>query len=102
MATNPMQRRSRNSFMLGMLLMFVISAVIIGFLAIQLLNKTKQESVEKKTMRNVCVLNTDVKSGQEITSDMIKKIQVRHPTKRFGSGLLPVLFRCRPPFYRSA
>ena len=76
MATNPMQRRSRNSFMLGMLLMFVISAVIIGFLAIQLLNKTKQESVEKKTMRNVCVLNTDVKSGQEITSDMIKKIQV--------------------------
>lgn len=82
MATNPMQRRSRNSFMLGMLLMFIISAVIIGFLAMQLLNQAKKESSERQTMKNVCVLNADVKSGQEITSDMITKIQI-------SSNLIP-------------
>ena len=30
MATNPMQRKARNSFLLGMLVMLLISGIIIG------------------------------------------------------------------------
>ena len=62
MATNPMQRKARNSFLLGMLVMLLIAGVIIAFLFIQLMNKTKQEQEELKLSTNVYVLNQDVKS----------------------------------------
>ena len=42
MATNPMQRKARNSFLLGMLVMVLISGVVIAFLFIQLMNKNKK------------------------------------------------------------
>ena len=44
MATNPMQRKARNSFLLGMLVMVLISGVVIAFLFIQLMNKNKKEA----------------------------------------------------------
>ncbi len=62
MATNPMQRKARNSFLLGMLVMLLIAGVIIAFLFIQLMNKTKKEQEELKLSTNVYVLNQDVKS----------------------------------------
>ena len=36
MATNPMQRKARNSFLLGILVTLIISGIIIAFLFIQL------------------------------------------------------------------
>ena len=36
MASNPMQRKARNSFLLGMLLMLVITGIIIAFLFLQI------------------------------------------------------------------
>lgn len=74
MATNPMQRRARNSFLLGMLLMLVISGVVIALLFMQLAQKNKEEKERVKV--NVCVLTEDVKSGQEITSSMIGELSV--------------------------
>ena len=71
MSSNPMQRKAKNSFILGMLLMAVISAIIIAFLALQLLNKSKKEKEQKQSLRNVYVLSTDVKSGNVITNDML-------------------------------
>ena len=62
MATNPMQRKARNSFLLGMLVMLLIAGVIIAFLFIQLMNKTKKEQEELKLSTNVYVLKQDVKS----------------------------------------
>ena len=47
MATNPMQRKARNSFLLGMLVMLLISGVIIALLFMQLMNKMKKEQEEK-------------------------------------------------------
>ena len=35
MAVNPMQRKARNSFLLGMLITLLIAAVIVAFLMIQ-------------------------------------------------------------------
>ena len=70
MATNPMQRKARISFILGMLVMLLISGAIIVFLFMQLNNYKKKEQDDKKASRQVYVLNQDVSSGQVITSDM--------------------------------
>ena len=71
MATNPMQRKARNSFLLGMLVMLLIAGVIIAFLFMQLMNKTKKEQEELKASVKAYVLNQDVSSGQVITTDML-------------------------------
>lgn len=71
MATNPMQRKARNSFLLGMLLMLVITGCIIALLILQLKNYRDKEEAQKKASVNIYVLNADVKSGQIITSDML-------------------------------
>ena len=43
MAINPMQRKARNSFLLGMLLMLVIAGAVIALLAVQLKNYKDKE-----------------------------------------------------------
>lgn len=73
MATNPMQRKARNSFLLGMLVMLLISGIIIALLFMQLMNKIKKEKAEKDATTNAYVLNQDVRSGQVITMDMLSK-----------------------------
>lgn len=70
MATNPIQRKARNSFLLGMLVMLLISGVIIALLFMQLMNKMKKEQEEKSNSYTAYVLNKDVKAGQTITEDM--------------------------------
>lgn len=72
MATNPMQRKARNSFLLGMLVMLLIAGVAIAFLFMQLMNKTKKEKEELAACVNAYVLNHDVSSGQVITKDMLQ------------------------------
>ncbi len=76
MATNPMQRKARNSFLLGMLLMLIITGMIIAFLVMQLMDKIQEERENAANMVNAYVLNQDVKSGQVITTDMLTLTQV--------------------------
>ncbi len=71
MATNPMQRKSRNSFLLGMLLTLVITGAVIAFLIIQLKNYREKEKEEIANSVSVWVLGQDVISGQVITKDML-------------------------------
>ena len=71
MATNPMQRKARNSFLLGMLLMLIICGLIIAFLFIQLKNYQDKEKAVVKV--KIAVLKEDVKAGQIITSSMLTK-----------------------------
>lgn len=74
MATNPMQRKARNSFLLGMLVMLLIAAVIIGFLFMMLMNEKKANEADPKV--KVYALTSDVSSGQVITTDMLNTITV--------------------------
>ena len=67
MATNPMQRKARNSFLLGMLLMLIITGAIIALLVLQLINIKKEEKEAENSNIKVYVLNKNVKSGAEIT-----------------------------------
>ena len=78
MASNPMQRKARNSFLLGMVVMLLISGAVIALLLLQLINKS---SVENDKL-DVYVLNQDISSGQVITKDMLVK-------KTFYKNLIP-------------
>ena len=76
MATNPMQRKARNSFLLGMLLMLIITGAIIAFLILQLTNMKKEEQEEIAAMVKVYTLSQNVTSGQVITTDMLIQQEV--------------------------
>lgn len=71
MAINPMQRKARNSFLLGMLLMLVIAGAVVALLILQIKNYRDKELEEQRASVNIAVLSQDVKSGQIITADML-------------------------------
>lgn len=92
MASNPMQRKSRNSFLLGMILTLLITGVIIALLFLQLKQKTEQLNAELNAKVNVYALTQDVKSGQVLTQDMfaLKKIH-RDSIPSNATALLSVI-----------
>ena len=71
MAMNPMQRRTRNSFLTGMLVTLIVMAIVVVILLsrINQLNEDKERliSLQKKYY----VTAQDIKSGDEITQDSI-------------------------------
>jgi hypothetical protein len=74
MASNPIVRRSRQSFLIGFIIALVIMAVVVAllFMKINSLNEEK-ESLLVNAAHEVTVytLINDVKSGDEITEDML-------------------------------
>ena len=76
MATNPMQRKTRNSFLLGMVLSLLITVAVAALLIFQIKNLNEEIETQKSTLRSVYVLSQDVKSGQLLTSDMFNIKQV--------------------------
>ncbi len=70
MATNPMQKKSRNSFLMGMLLMLLISAVIGVAVFMLTMSAPKEEEVDP--LVSVYVLSQNVSSGQTVTTDMFE------------------------------
>ena len=71
MATNPMQRKARNSFLLGILVTLIVAGAVIAFLLIQLKNYKEKEAEEPANSVKVWVLSQTVISGQVITTDML-------------------------------
>ena len=64
MAMNPMQKKARTSFLLGMLLTLLITGIIIGFLIYKLgQEKQKQASIVYK---QVYVASKEIKSGEKL------------------------------------
>jgi len=68
MAANPMQRKARTSFLLGMVVTLLITGAIIALLLMQLMKIKKEEKEKALATISVQVLNKDVKSGEEIDS----------------------------------
>lgn len=76
MVSNPMQKKARNSFLLGMIITLIICiliAVLVYLLVIAPQSNKEDERGEEVT---AYVLSQDVKSGQEVTSSMFKPISV--------------------------
>lgn len=71
MATNPMKRKSKISFLMGVLVTLIFAALAIAFLLIQLKGYKEKEEEEKAKSVKVYVLKQDVGSGQIITPNML-------------------------------
>lgn len=75
MAINPIQRKSRNSFFLGVLVMLIIAVAVGGLLWATVIKKDK-EAEKQEVIAYVYALNQEVLSGQEITSDMVQEVKL--------------------------
>ena len=77
MATsNPIQKKSRISFILGMLLPTIILGAVIAFMFLQIKNYRDKEKQAKANLTSAYILSEDVKSGQVITNDLFIKKDV--------------------------
>ena len=76
MATNPMQRKARNSFLLGVLLTLVIAGAVIALLLMQLKKYKDAEAAREANSVSAYVLKQDVKSGETIDSGMLSTVTV--------------------------
>lgn len=76
MAMNPMQRKSRNSFLLGMVLMLLITSIIIAFLFIQVTKLKDEADKLEKSYVQAYVLKTDIQSGVNITASDVEKTKI--------------------------
>lgn len=70
MASNPMQRKSRNSFLLGIIVTLLITGVVIAFLLVMLKQKDEKIKAEQEARVSVYTLAEDVKAAQILTQDM--------------------------------
>lgn len=95
MATNPMQKKARNAFLLGVVIMLIIS-LMVGLLLFLVLfkdklgNKEEEERVEVKAY----VLSQDVFSGQVVTPNLLTQTVVYSdmiPTNYVDPSLFSVM-----------
>ncbi len=89
MASNPMQRKARVSFLMGMFVTLLITGVIIAGLGYLLINEKRAQNEEKKNSTSVYVLNSDVKSGQIVSMDMCTQKTIlmdQVPSNAIGSS----------------
>ena len=74
---NPMQRRSKNSFLLGVF----VTVILMGLVAFVLMMKIKNLNSEVKSMKSkqklAYVAAMDLESGQELTMETVKQEQVQ-------------------------
>ena len=76
MGANPMQKKARNSFLLGVVITLIICLVIGVLFYFLVISKDKQKEEERGAEVKAYVLNTDIKSGQIITSNLLTPIVV--------------------------
>ena len=80
MVANPMQRKVRNSFLLGILVMLIITILIgaIIFIAVikPIMDKNKEEEQQMYAYAYRLKSGIDVQSGEEITSDMVESVEI--------------------------
>ncbi len=69
MPMNPMQRRARNSFLIGFLVALVIMAIVVMFLLQRIKSINDAKEAIEKLQKKVYVATEDLESGRIITSD---------------------------------
>lgn len=80
MASNPIQRRARQSFLVGFLIALIIMAVVVVLLFMRI-NSLNEENAnlladQASYTKKVYLLNTQVNSGETITLDMLTESEV--------------------------
>ena len=72
---NPMQKKSRRSFLLGILVAVIIMGIVVAILLMQIMRMQQAEEERVASQIKVYALNMNVKSGQIITPDMLSQIE---------------------------
>lgn len=76
MVSNPMQRKSRNSFILGLILGIFFMGIIAVFLLYQLKVMKEEENARKASEKTVYVLSQDVKSGDSLDASLFTTVSI--------------------------
>ncbi len=76
MAKNPMQKKTRNSFIFGALMMFVIMGLVSAVLAYMLIQLKSAENNRVAKQKSVFVMTSSVASGNAVDSSMLKQTKV--------------------------
>ena len=76
MAMNPMQRKANNYLLIGIFSTLLVTGAIIAFLFMNLTKLQQEKKKEESAVKNVYVLSTNVKSGEEITMDKVTTKQL--------------------------
>lgn len=74
MVANPMQKRARNSFLLGMVITLIICLILFALFYFLIIGKDKEKEKGEEVI--AYVLNQDVASGDVITTSMLSQITV--------------------------
>ena len=95
MATNPMQKKSRNAFLLGMLIMLIVAALVVALLYMKIKNQKQQLDELGKTQK-VYVITKNVNSGDVLELGVnydLKDIQTKAvPTGAITSATYNTIF----------
>ena len=85
MVSNPMQRKARNSFLLGMTITLIICAIVgvVAYVVISGQEEAKEQ--EEGALTYAYRLKTDVRSGEEITLDKVESILVTEKAVPVGA-----------------
>lgn len=75
MVANPMQKRARNSFLLGMVITLIVCAII-GVVLYFVFSAQGGSSKEKGDLVTAYVLSQDIKSGDTINTASFKQIKI--------------------------
>lgn len=92
MVSNPMQRKSRNSFILGLILGLFFMGAIAAFLLYKLKLMKDEETARIAKEKMVYVLSQDVKSGDELNASLFSLVSVTAdavPADTFVANSLP-------------
>ena len=87
MVANPMQRKARNSFLLGMAITLIVCAIVGVILYFALSGQQKDKEEQEEVLTYAYRLKTAVQSGGEITFNMVESVLVTE--KAVPAGAFP-------------
>lgn len=78
MPANPIQKRTRNSFLLGMLIMLLIAVVVIAILYFTIFSDEIENAQQKKQNGTITVyrLTTGIKSGETLQGNKLEQTEL--------------------------
>lgn len=89
MATNPMQKKARNAFLLGVLIMLIISAIAGAFVYFLVFaNEDKEKEKEGIQTKQVYILTSTIPSGQKIKNG--ENVKLTEIETSISSGIASV------------
>lgn len=86
MATmNPLEKKARSSFIKGLLIAGLIGIIVIVILTVQIFKMRGEENQRIASQKNVVIIKQDIKSGEEITSNMLLTVKANSEVASTGA-----------------